>query len=486
MDTKRTHEHKISNLVPTQLPEFVQDQHPLFSSFLKAYYEWMEFADGNAAINEAEGPVESIGSIDDDRDVDKTLGRYVEYFRREYLESIPSDVLVNRALLVKHIKEYYRTKGTEQSIKFLFRILYNEDVTIYYPNRDLLRTSDGKWVSDKSILVNTDITALESTVVTTPTGSALIETVTPFNTKHSGVYYKVVLNTSSIKGTFSAGQTLTGTDSTGAVMTATVKARIIDPTITNGGSGYRKGDTFYLREGTTNQDIITYGVVKTISTTGAILSVKLATYELNEVAFGTVTVDFSNTGGTNAAGAAATTNTGCLVTENGRYLNEDGQPSSNKRLQDNYYWQDYSYELQSTVAIDSYFDLLQKAVHPAGMIAFAKVLGSETSSQTTVDVGLNAASWVKYIIEIATQKVTSVVSVQAKMVLNNLQVQLNQFTTTYGNMRLTDFHGWMTRPIDSNPYYPKLLYATPDTLITPARRLEGLAAYTPGSLITIT
>ena len=38
-------DNKISNLIPTQLPDFVVDDHPKFVEFLKTYYQFMEAAE---------------------------------------------------------------------------------------------------------------------------------------------------------------------------------------------------------------------------------------------------------------------------------------------------------------------------------------------------------------------------------------------------------------------------------------------------------
>jgi len=44
------------------------------------------------------------------------------------------------------------------------------------------------------------------------------------------------------------------------------------------------------------------------------------------------------------------------------------------RLQDSYYYQDFSYEVQTNSSGDIYLNELKKAAHPAGFNVFAKVL----------------------------------------------------------------------------------------------------------------
>ena len=64
---------------------------------------------------------------------------------------------------------------------------------------------------------------------------------------------------------------------------------------------------------------------------------------------------------------------GTLAEYPGRYLNEDGHLSSNKKLQDNFFYQDYSYVVKAGLAIDSWRDLVKKVLHPAGLALFGEI-----------------------------------------------------------------------------------------------------------------
>src|SRR5690606_31273579 len=64
-----------------------------------------------------------------------------------------SNLLVDDRLLLKNIKDFYKAKGTEESIQLLFRILYNELIEFEYPGKYILRASDGRWLVEKSISV---------------------------------------------------------------------------------------------------------------------------------------------------------------------------------------------------------------------------------------------------------------------------------------------------------------------------------------------
>jgi len=58
---------------------------------------------------------------------------------------------------------------------------------------------------------------------------------------------------------------------------------------------------------------------------------------------------------------------------------------SDKKLQDNDYYQNYSYEVQTKIPFDKYFEVLKKVTHVAGTKAFGKVTSlSSANMQMTV------------------------------------------------------------------------------------------------------
>ena len=144
---------KISTNVDQQFPFFVRDDGPNLVAFLKAYYEWTE---------QANNAIEVSKNLLNYQDIDSTYEKYLEYFHREIMDDIPRDVLANRNKLAKHIKDVYRSRGSQLSYQLLFRILYNEEIEFYYPGEDLLRVSDGRWVLETSIRVGPPVSSTYS------------------------------------------------------------------------------------------------------------------------------------------------------------------------------------------------------------------------------------------------------------------------------------------------------------------------------------
>lgn len=84
----------------------------------------------------------------------------VKNFEKEYLSSFPEKNLkkdVNKSLLIKNIKEFYSTKGTDQSIRFIFNSVVSKDPldipTVYYPKDSVYKASTSEWITKYALKV---------------------------------------------------------------------------------------------------------------------------------------------------------------------------------------------------------------------------------------------------------------------------------------------------------------------------------------------
>jgi len=144
---------KTSLLVAQQVPEYVTDEYPLFVSFLEAYYEFMETAQGTQKNN-----VLSLGkNMRYISDVDVSIGAFEKSFFNNFASLIPRDVEINKETLIKNVLPLYISRGNEKSFKLLFRMLFNDEVDVILPKNNILRVSDGKWTVDNLLKLETDI-----------------------------------------------------------------------------------------------------------------------------------------------------------------------------------------------------------------------------------------------------------------------------------------------------------------------------------------
>ena len=90
----------------------------------------------------------------------------------------------------------------------------------------------------------------------------------------------------------------------------------------------------------------------------------------------------------NADVAKATPTLGITANKTGNYSGIEGLIGESLiRIQDSYYYQQFSYEVQTTASSTTFLDQLKKAIHPAGFNVFAKVLTTTFVSMGVTTTG---------------------------------------------------------------------------------------------------
>jgi hypothetical protein len=143
-------DYKTSLLVNRQVPEFIREENPVFITFLEAYYEYLETKQGTQ-LNDLTKRAKEIRDLSD---VDTSIEEFEESFFNMYASLVPRDVAADKALLIKNVLPLYLSKGSENSFKLLFRLLFGNEVTVTYPKSEVLRASDGKWLLERYVKVN--------------------------------------------------------------------------------------------------------------------------------------------------------------------------------------------------------------------------------------------------------------------------------------------------------------------------------------------
>jgi hypothetical protein len=127
----------VSQLVENQFPSFYKEDGPGFVAFVKAYYEFLETTDKYTYKENRE--------LFNSNDIDDTLSEFLVHFKEKYLADFPFVTATDKRFMIKHITDYYQSKGSKQSLELLMRLLYNEEVDLYIPAEDILKPSDSEW-----------------------------------------------------------------------------------------------------------------------------------------------------------------------------------------------------------------------------------------------------------------------------------------------------------------------------------------------------
>jgi hypothetical protein len=361
-----------SNLIVDQVPDFINRDHTTFRAFVEAYYEWLE---------RSENPFGIIDGFVDLMDVDRSLSIFFLDFRETYLKNFPYQLardsngnVVSEANFIKNVRSFYNAKGTEKAYKFLFRLLYNTAAEVYYPAKDILRISDGKWFEPISVKTTsnggTANYAIEGSrvyqldpITGEVVGSATVNQVIQYR---KGYYDVTEIFLKDLIGDFVPNHSL---KSTNDAFNETIYPVVSRVEVISGGLNYSRTDPLVI--GNSGDGIGLSVGIETINEKGKIQSIKVMDsgigYQNGKVSVGSST----NTGDGNLSTKVVI---GGVTNYPGYYANNDGKLSSNKKIFDSSYYQDFSYVLKSEIAFKEYAETYKKLIHPAGFKMFGEVL----------------------------------------------------------------------------------------------------------------
>jgi hypothetical protein len=426
---------KVSELVNSQLPEFIRSDYTTFVAFLQYYYKFLE---------QDQGALELVQNARQYSDVDQTSEAFVNYFITNYAKDLPLTLQINKPLLIKKIEGLYKAKGSQLSIGTLFRVLYDTYATTRHPYDFVLRPSDGQWSLRTSIRVlkTSGSTADIKDRFLTVTKNNIKYTVEITRVKNLSTNLFEIFYVSKINVPFEINDSVSISSSIGVIFTGTVKPTTTGWSISQGGSGFRAGQVFNVsvsgavdtlvritKVGATGNiqalRILNYGynftndvsiiltnalgvsaLAKNFNTTAGGFSETFSIFRPHTAITGVryfdtdyVTIDYTGTQelststttqkissttvtGENSASVAIITFTvGAIARYPGEYTSTQGFLSEpDVRLQDGDLYQPFAYQVESELDISVFYDLVKKLVHQAGTNMFVNRVISTTAN----------------------------------------------------------------------------------------------------------
>lgn len=426
--------------------------------FVQSYFESLE--ESGKANNE-------ITFAQEYADVDTTTEEFLDRFYSTLCPGLPTKIKADKRLLLKHARELYQKKGTPDSFHLLFKIIFNETVSLKYPQEFILRASDGTWnqpvaihavfgnFTEKEILglVNQEIESIKKTGVVRNVVLS-IKRIDKSNTyeikidKQKNISFEIgdpltigsvtgavvpsVISIRILKGgkKFRIGQPLKldlgpakgtivkviNTDNDGGIK----KAKIIrygagyetDLTLTLSPVSYQSNDINIIEDAElpimdSTDGFSEYGFISKSGNLGIQYDYFLEDYMMPTEYYTSAIVAYfgGNTYGNTLDGATIddyaviSLQVGPVITYPGYWSDNKGKLSDPMIcLQDNAFYQNFSYVIQSAVPRDQYENHVKQNLHPAGMRMFSDLLidnvlsvGTDISSQegTEINVYIN-------------------------------------------------------------------------------------------------
>ena len=111
------------------LPEYFQDQYPVFVSLLDKYYDWLVTYSDTAGRT----PVGELQDIAYLKDREISPDRFLQYIFDELASGLAPDNFDIPRFIIKLMPFFYKTKGSTVSAQGFLKFLYGTDIELVYP-----------------------------------------------------------------------------------------------------------------------------------------------------------------------------------------------------------------------------------------------------------------------------------------------------------------------------------------------------------------
>ena len=334
---------------------------------------------------------------------------FIEHFNSEYLHGFPAEFSteVNERVAIKQIGDLYRAKGGEKAVILLFRLLFNETVTVIRPGENMLGLSSAfgtirlRFRSQDLMVLPTHSTqsvthSFKRKQRANPGGEVESSGFASDGRMFTHEAIDVAeYELKSVVGKFNPNKPIFYTIGN-TTREETVFPMVSSIGISNGGTGYAISDRIVVRD-TVRNTRVAEAVIANVDNKGAITSLRLSKRYPNYVEGNALDFDFI-TGATTdvtpgGTGATLNAENAVGVFQVGRYTVSKDVLGSNDRIQDNHYYQKYSYSVRTNQGIEDFRESIKDIAHPAGYKVFADtILGASGDGFTGVTASLNAAN----------------------------------------------------------------------------------------------
>lgn len=397
-DSTLSVENKITYVLKSTIPNFVKEDYANFVIFVKAYYEWLY-----SSNNPFYAPLIS----EDFKDIDRTPEYFIKYFREQFLSDFPESLTLDKQTgtplnlksLIKNIVDFYSSKGTEKSIKFLLKILYDTHSEIYYPKKDIFKASYSRWNQNNSIkfTFSTDrIHELKTKRMYQDSGEtilsvAIINEIQVYRTLDNKQVVEVFYT--NVEGIFDFTK-IFKVDLIDELVSLTPVLVVNEMNIEDGGLNYKVNDKLVVKRlniSTGLVEDIAVAKIAEVDTYGTVTKIEFVNFGTSYIPKGFDTngniiesnifsyyvLPDSELG----SDAVFTVGTGFISNYAGYWTNKNSHPDSIKRIADNKRFQEFSYVVRTDRSLDKYSEVLKKLAHPAGI----ELLGDALIQTTLIE-----------------------------------------------------------------------------------------------------
>lgn len=369
----------ISLLSNQFIPDGLREDSLNLNELMKAYYEWSEQS-GNFQ-RESKKLIESFTFDSAD---DSYLSTFKETLIRQF-PNVSGSILRD---LLKFSKAFYKERGSPESYRFLFKMLWDDDtVNLLYPSDYILKSSDGTWAN--TIKMRLDISIIDD--VSDIVGRLIKgkkSGARAYISDYTELYDNVIdVSLENISADFKISETI-DIFSDNTATNKLYKCRNIPVinsyTITNPGAGYLAGRTITIK--TAGDGLGLTATVENVDIiTGALKSIKI-TNPGKKYLYNMPTLNLSDfylfdTTSAKRVDAEIKLNLSPMFSDTGKYLEQKSLLSDDWKLRDGEYYQEFSYVVRSNLNKNLVENHIKTLLHPAGMKMFYEKIYTENQKK---------------------------------------------------------------------------------------------------------
>jgi len=318
------------------------------------------------------GPSHIMNNIERAMDIDNNSQQFLELMQKEIASVIPRDITVNKRNLYKNIVDYYKVRGSADSIEIFFRLLFNDEVEVQYPWDKTLIPSSGDW--DQPIDVNS--------VLSSAVNNSSLLLLTEEN-------QEVRLSSRlSVNDVYSKTDEIRVTSILGSSITVSRPKKIIFDA-RNASVVNISTDTIRLSAADMVKFPINTKLTYTVPENGTAIGGLVSGNDYFVISNSPSFIQLSSTEGGSAINLTSTgllneheltryiklaNNSNITFHPKGQYLDNKGQLSNVIKIQDSLRYQKFSYLIRTGQNVSTWENVFNRLVHPAGFKFFGEIL----------------------------------------------------------------------------------------------------------------
>lgn len=241
-------EKSTDHFVKSQFPDFFLDEGEGIVNFIDAYYKHQT---ANTHFKMRDLQIQG--------DIDTTSNTNLIRFNNKYtfgsgrfIKELPAVITGDLRFIIKHIKDLYRSKGTERGTKLFFRLAFNDSPEVFVPGTFLFRPSDS--IYTRPILLEVSLgQGYPYSRLVDIVGTDIVGSVSGSSAVAKNVFKKIVdkreiayIEIENVNGSFVTGDKIVSKEATQIEISSAPKVTgpIDELIVENGSTGIPLGTVF--------------------------------------------------------------------------------------------------------------------------------------------------------------------------------------------------------------------------------------------------